>query len=484
MFLSYEKAQQYEKDYDMIPLCKEIYADIVTPISLLRRLKEIDSKYYLLESVEGGKQWGRYSFLGVNPLLQISCKNGFVTMKSGAIQTTEKKDAMDALRQLLSQYRSPKLPDMPSFTGGLVGYFSYEMIGYAEPKLHLKESDFDDYNLMLFDKVIAYDHLSQKISVIANYRAEDGEQGYNAALLEIDKMIHLINSTEPLKAEVADENVNFTCNLSKDDYCNMVERTKKYIREGDIFQGVISRRFEADYQGSLINTYRVLRTTNPSPYMYFIGIDDIEIAGTSPETMVKLLNGKLTTFPVAGTRKRGETKQIDDELERELLADEKECSEHNMLVDLARNDIGKIAQFGSVEVEEYMRIHRFSKVMHIASTVVGKIRSDKDGCDTISAMLPAGTLSGAPKFRACEIIDELEPVARGVYGGAIGYLDFSGNLDVCIAIRTAVKKGHKVYVQAGAGIVADSVPESEYMECANKAGAVIEAIKRAGEVNG
>lgn len=484
MFLSYEKAQQYEKDYDMIPLCKEIYADIVTPISLLRRLKEIDSKYYLLESVEGGKQWGRYSFLGVNPLLQISCKNGFVTMKSGAIQTTEKKDAMDALRQLLSQYRSPKLPDMLSFTGGLVGYFSYEMIGYAEPKLHLKESDFDDYNLMLFDKVIAYDHLSQKISVIANYRAEDGEQGYNAALLEIDKMIHLINSTEPLKAEVADENVNFTCNLSKDDYCNMVERTKKYIREGDIFQGVISRRFEADYQGSLINTYRVLRTTNPSPYMYFIGIDDIEIAGTSPETMVKLLNGKLTTFPVAGTRKRGETKQIDDELERELLADEKECSEHNMLVDLARNDIGKIAQFGSVEVEEYMKIHRFSKVMHIASTVVGKIRSDKDGCDTISAMLPAGTLSGAPKFRACEIIDELEPVARGVYGGAIGYLDFSGNLDVCIAIRTAVKKGHKVYVQAGAGIVADSVPESEYMECANKAGAVIEAIKRAGEVNG
>ncbi len=484
MFLSYEKAQQYEKDYDMIPLCKEIYADIVTPISLLRRLKEIDSKYYLLESVEGGKQWGRYSFLGVNPLLQISCKNGFVTMKSGAIQTTEKKDAMDALRQLLSQYRSPKLPDMPSFTGGLVGYFSYEMIGYAEPKLHLKESDFDDYNLMLFDKVIAYDHLSQKISVIANYRAADGEQGYNAALLEIDKMIHLINSTEPLKAEVADENVNFTCNLSKDDYCNMVERTKKYIREGDIFQGVISRRFEADYQGSLINTYRVLRTTNPSPYMYFIGIDNIEIAGTSPETMVKLLNGKLTTFPVAGTRKRGETKQIDDELERELLADEKECSEHNMLVDLARNDIGKIAQFGSVEVEEYMKIHRFSKVMHIASTVVGKIRSDKDGCDTISAMLPAGTLSGAPKFRACEIIDELEPVARGVYGGAIGYLDFSGNLDVCIAIRTAVKKGHKVYVQAGAGIVADSVPESEYMECANKAGAVIEAIKRAGEVNG
>ncbi len=484
MFPSYEEAKTYENEYNMIPICREIYADIVTPISLLRRLKEIDSKYYLLESIEGGKQWGRYSFLGVSPLLQISCKNGYVTMKSGAMKTTEKKDAMNALRELLGQYRSPKILGMPSFTGGLVGYFSYEMIGYAEPKLKLKESDIDDYHLMLFDKVIAYDHLSQKISVIANYRTEDGEQGYNAAVLEIDKMIHLIQSTTPLKPENADEQVTFTCNLTKEEYCGMVEKTKHYIREGDIFQGVISRRFEADYQGSLINTYRVLRTTNPSPYMYFIGMDDMEIAGTSPETMVKLLNGKLTTFPVAGTRRRGETKEIDNALEVELLADEKECSEHNMLVDLARNDIGRIAEFGSVEVEEYMQIHRFSKVMHIASTVVGKIREDKDGCDTIAALLPAGTLSGAPKFRACEIIDELEPVARGVYGGAIGYLDFSGNLDVCIAIRTAVKKKNKVYVQAGAGIVADSIPEMEYQECANKAGAVIEAVKRAAEVNG
>lgn len=484
MFPSYKEAEQYEKQYNMIPICKEIYADVVTPISLLRRLKEIDTDYYLLESVEGGKQWGRYSFMGVSPLLQIRCKNGFVTMKSGAMQTTEKQNPMDALRKLLQQYRSPKIEGMPSFTGGLVGYFSYEMIGYAEPKLHLKENDFDDYNLMLFDKVIAYDHLSQKISVIANYRGEDGERGYNAAILEIDKMIHLIQSQTPLKEEVADENVNFTCNLTKEEYCDMVEKTKHYIREGDIFQGVISRRFEADYKGSLVNTYRVLRTTNPSPYMYFIGMDDIEIAGTSPETMVKLLNGTLTTFPVAGTRHRGETKEEDDALETELLADEKECSEHNMLVDLARNDIGRLAEFGTVKVQEYMKIHRFSKVMHIASTVVGKLSSQKDGCDTISAMLPAGTLSGAPKFRACEIIDELEPVARGIYGGAIGYLDFSGNLDVCIAIRTAVKKKDKVYVQAGAGIVADSIPENEYEECANKAGAVIEAVKRAAEVNG
>lgn len=484
MFPDYEEAKVYEKEYNMIPVCKEIYADIVTPITLLRRLKEIDSRYYLLESVEGGKQWGQYSFLGVNPLLQIRCKNGIVKMKSGAMVTENRQDAYGALRDLLAQYRSPKIQGMPTFTGGLVGYFSYEMIGYAEPKLHLKESDFDDYNLMLFDKVIAYDHLKQKISVIANYRSEDGEKGYKSALLEIEKMIHLIEDTSPLAPEQADRDVEFTCNLTKDAYCEMVEQTKHYIREGDIFQGVVSRRFEADYRGSLINTYRVLRTTNPSPYMYFIGCDDVEIAGTSPETMVKLVSGKLTTFPVAGTRKRGVTKEVDDALETELLADEKECSEHNMLVDLARNDIGRIAEFGTVEVEEYMQIHRFSQVMHIASTVVGKLREDKDGCDTIAALLPAGTLSGAPKFRACEIIDELEPVARGIYGGAIGYLDFSGNLDVCIAIRTAVKKGDKVYVQAGAGIVADSVPDNEYMECANKAGAVIEAVKRAAEVNG
>lgn len=484
MFSSYKEAKKYEKNYDIIPICREIYADVVTPITLLRRLKEISTKYYLLESVEGGKQWGQYSFLGVNPLLQIKCKNGMITMKSGAMVTTEKKDAMEALRALLKQYRSPSIVGMPSFTGGLVGYFSYEMIGYAEPKLHLKESEFDDYNLMLFDKVIAYDHLKQKISVIVNYRSESGEQGYNEALLEIEKIIHLIQNTTPLKGEKVEEGVNFTCNLTKEEYCNMVEKAKHYIREGDIFQGVISRRFEADYKGSLLNTYRVLRTTNPSPYMYFIGCDDLEIAGTSPETMVRLINGRLTTFPVAGTRERGETKEIDEALEKELLADEKECSEHNMLVDLARNDIGRVAEFGSVVVEDYMKIHRFSKVMHIASTVVGNIRGDKDGCDTISALLPAGTLSGAPKFRACEIIDELEPVARGVYGGAIGYLDFSGNLDVCIAIRTAVKKNNKIYIQAGAGIVADSVPENEYIECANKAGAVIEAVKRAVEVNG
>lgn len=480
----YGQVKQYEKDYSLIPISREIYADVITPITLLRRLSQVDNRFYLLESVEGGKQWGRYSFLGFGPLLQLTCKNHVVTVKSGAIETIAPEDGMEALRACLEKYRAPRIDGMPSFAGGFVGYFAYEMIGYAEPKLVLKESEFNDYDLMLFDKVIAYDHLKQKIIVVANYPAADGEQGYHAAELELEKMIHLVMEGRPLQKPAADKEPVFQCNLSKEEYCRMVEKTKWHIREGDIFQGVISRRFEAEYHGSLVNAYRVLRTTNPSPYMYFIQSGDLQIAGTSPETMVKLLDGRLTTFPVAGTRPRGASPAEDEALEKELMADEKELAEHNMLVDLARNDIGRIAEYGSVNVEEYMQVHRFSKVMHIASVVTGRLRQDKDSCDTVAALLPAGTLSGAPKFRACEIIDALEPGARGIYGGAIGYLDLSGNLDVCIAIRTAVKKGDRVYVQAGAGIVADSVPENEYQECANKAGAVMEAIKRASEVDG
>lgn len=491
-FPEYEQLKQYEKDYSFIPISREIYADVVTPITLLRKLSQASDHYYLLESVEGGKQWGRYSFLGFAPLLQLTCRGREVTVKSGmagegdgsAADGNMGKNGIDVLRGYLEKYRAPQLEGMPPFTGGFVGYFSYGMIGQTEPKLKLKPSEFPEYDLMMFDKVIAYDHLRQKIIVIANYAAGDGEEGYRAAESELAQMIRLIRGGQEPPREKTPENPVFACNMSKEEYCRMVEETKRHIFEGDIFQGVVSRKFTAEYDGSLINAYRVLRTTNPSPYMYFIQSGDLQIAGTSPETMVKLNAGKLTTFPVAGTRPRGAAREEDEALERELMADEKELAEHNMLVDLARNDIGKIAEYGSVAVEEYMQIHRFSKVMHIASVVTGKLRADKDGCDTVEALLPAGTLSGAPKFRACEIINELEPEARGVYGGAIGYLDLSGNLDVCIAIRTAVKLGNRVSVQAGAGIVADSVPENEYRECENKAGAVIEAIMRASEVDG
>lgn len=479
----YDEIQNYLKDYSLIPICKEIYSDVITPISLLRRMETLDKNFFLLESVEGGEKWGRYSFLGYNPVLHVSCKDGVVTQISGEIKMECDTDGMTTLRNLLEKYKSPRIKGLPTFTGGFVGYFAYEMIGYTEPKLNIKSSDFDDYNLMLFDKIIAFDHLKQKIIVIANMKSKDGIQGYNGALLEIEKIIAMINDQTPLKKSTSMEDVKFKCNLTKEEYCEMVNKTKNYIKEGDIFQGVISRKFVADYKGSLLNAYRVLRTTNPSPYMYFLQSNDLQIAGASPETMVKLVDGNLTTFPVAGTRPRGKNNEEDIMLEKELLADEKELAEHNMLVDLARNDIGKISEYGSVYVKEYMKIHRFSKVMHIASTVCGTLRNDLGPCSAVEATLPAGTLSGAPKFRACEIIDELEPEARGVYGGAIGYIDLSGNLDVCIAIRTAVKKNDKVYVQAGAGIVADSIPENEYIECENKASAVIEAIKRGNEVN-
>ena len=478
---TYEQAKQYEKDYTYVPVCKDILADDVTPILMLRKLAALDEQYFLLESVEGGNL-GRYSFLGYHPKLSVSCKNGVVKVKENGMVRIIPGKPKEALQSLLEQYRSPQIEGLPTFTGGLVGYFSYEMIQYAEPKLHIKQSDVNDFELMMFDKLLAFDQVMHKLCIIVNARTADGEAGYNRAVEEIDAFIETLRITEPIPYEQPPKAPEFTCNLSKEEYCSMVEKTKHYIKEGDIFQGVISRRFEAEYDGSLLNAYRVLRTTNPSPYMYYMQIKDMQIAGTSPETMVKLTNGKLMTFPVAGTRQRGKSIEEDQALEKELLADEKECAEHNMLVDLARNDLGRISEYGSVKVADYMAIHRFSKVMHIASTVVGDLAKDKTCGDTIEALLPAGTLSGAPKFRACEIIDELEPVARGVYGGAIGYMDFSGNLDVCIAIRTAVKKGKKVYVQAGAGIVADSIPENEYQECANKAGAVIEAIRLTEEV--
>lgn len=478
---TYEQAKQYEKDYTYVPVCKDILADDVTPILMLRKLAALDEQYFLLESVEGGNL-GRYSFLGYHPKLSVSCKNGVVKVKENGMVRIIHGKPKEALQSLLAQYRSPQIEGLPTFTGGLVGYFSYEMIQYAEPKLHIKQSDVNDFELMMFDKLLAFDQVMHKLCIIVNARTADGEAGYNRAVEEIDAFIETLRITEPIPYEQPPKAPEFTCNLSKEEYCSMVEKTKHYIKEGDIFQGVISRRFEAEYDGSLLNAYRVLRTTNPSPYMYYMQIKDMQIAGTSPETMVKLTNGKLMTFPVAGTRQRGKSIEEDQALEKELLADEKECAEHNMLVDLARNDLGRISEYGSVKVADYMATHRFSKVMHIASTVVGDLAKSKTCGDTIEALLPAGTLSGAPKFRACEIIDELEPVARGVYGGAIGYMDFSGNLDVCIAIRTAVKKGKKVYVQAGAGIVADSIPENEYQECANKAGAVIEAIRLTEEV--
>ena len=470
-------------DYDIIPVCREIYADVITPITLLRKLAAVSKRYYLLESVEGGEKWGRYSFLGFDPVMRVKCSCGKVTIEKDGEETEKVTDKpLEVLREILKDYKAPRLAGLPPFAGGFVGYFAYAMIGYAEPKLNIKKGTFNDYDMMLFDKVIAYDHLKQKISIIVNMKTDKVMENYGKATAQIQDLANLIRSQQTADIPVSKSKIDFTCNVSKEEYCKLVEKTKEYIVDGDIFQAVISRQFSSPYEGSLINPYRVLRTTNPSPYMVYMKIDDEEIMSTSPETLVRLENGRLTTFPVAGSRPRGTTEEEDQELEADLLSDEKELSEHNMLVDLGRNDLGRISKFDSVEVTKYMMIHKYSKIMHICSQVEGDIRDDCDALSAIESVLPAGTLSGAPKIRACEIIEELESEERGVYGGALGYLDFTGNMDTCIAIRMAVKKDGRVYVQAGGGIVADSIPENEYQESANKAAAVMNAIKAAKEV--
>ena len=482
--LSLEEAKEAAKGFCIVPISREILSDIKTPMEVLRILKRVSSHCYILESVENQEKWGRYTFLGFEPTMEITCTNGMMRVKNGKEVETLVEHPGTVIRNILKDYTSPKIEGLPSFTGGLVGYFSYDYMKYSEPGLHLDAADeegFKDVDLMLFDKVIAFDNLKQKIIVIVNAKTDNLEVTYPQAVEEIDRIIKLIREGEPVEAVPGKMTSDFRRLFEKDEYCAMVEKAKKYIYEGDIFQVVLSNRLEADFEGSLLNTYRVLRTTNPSPYMFYFSSDDIEIAGASPETLVKLENGVLHTFPLAGTRPRGKNPQEDEQLEKELLADEKECAEHNMLVDLGRNDLGKISRFGSVQVEKYMSIERYSHVMHIGSTVRGEIREDKNALDAVDAVLPAGTLSGAPKTRAMQIINELENNKRGIYGGAIGYIDFTGNLDTCIAIRIAFKKNGKVFVRSGAGIVADSIPENEYQECINKAKAVMNALEAGQE---
>ena len=470
--------------YRIAPVSCELMADLLTPIRALQILKSVSSHVYMLESVTEKDRWGRYTFLGFDPKLSITCIDG--VMHAGSL-TFSTDDPSAALRQILADYKSPRIPGLPPFTGGLVGYFSYDYLAYAEPSVRTVVNDtehFQDVDLMLFDKVIAFDSFRQKIILIANMSLEDPETSYNHAVLELSQLRDLLLKGTPGKEKAGHLEGDVTALFSREAYCGMVEKAKTYIREGDIFQIVLSNRLEAPFSGSLLNTYRVLRTLNPSPYMFYFSGTDMEVAGASPETLVKLEDGVLHTFPLAGTRPRGKNEEEDRRLEAELLSDEKELAEHNMLVDLGRNDLGKISEFGSVEVEKLHSIERYSHVMHIGSTVRGRIRPEYDALSAVEAVLPAGTLSGAPKIRACQLIGELENNKRGIYGGAIGYIDFTGNLDTCIAIRIAYKKNGKVFVRSGAGIVADSVPEKEYEECLNKAKAVLQALQMAEEVDG
>ena len=468
--------------YKVYPIHCELLSDFCTPIEALRILKNVSTHCFLLESILDREKWGRYTFLGFDPKLEITCRGGVLKAGSLCIQTD---DPAAYLRQVLADYKSPQLPGLPTFTGGLVGYFSYDYLGYSEPSVRSQAADsenFKDVDLMLFDKVIAFDNLRQKIILIANMSLAEPEVNYNKAVLELKQLAQLLRTGEK-KAEPRGRLTGpVTPLFDQARYCAMVEQAKYHIREGDIFQVVLSNRLSAPYEGGLLNAYRVLRTVNPSPYMFYLSGTDVEAAGASPETLVKLENGVLHAFPLAGTRPRGRTEEEDNALEQELLADEKELAEHNMLVDLGRNDLGRISQFGTVQVEKLHSIERYSHVMHIGSTVRGQLQKGLDALDAIAAVLPAGTLSGAPKIRACQLIAELENNKRGIYGGAVGYIDFSGNMDTCIAIRLAYRKNGQVFVRSGAGIVADSVPGNEYLECINKAQAVVSALTLAQEV--
>ena len=469
-------------DYSVLPLSCEILSDFTTPIETMKVLKNVSTHCYMLESAQANERWGRYTFMGYNPKLEITCING--ELKAGS-KTVTTDDPSAYLRKILSGYKSPRFDYLPSFTGGLVGYFSYDYLSYSEPTVKREVEDveqFKDVDLMLFDKVIAFDNARQKLVLIVNMKLDDIDAEYEKAASELRDLAKLLRTGSKSEEKGGRLLGEVTPLFGKERFCDMVESAKRYIREGDIFQIVLSNRLSAPFEGSLFNTYRLLRTINPSPYMFYFSGTDVEVAGASPETLVKLENGVLHTFPLAGTRPRGRSTEEDNALEAELLADEKELAEHNMLVDLGRNDLGKISKFGTVEVERLHDVVRYSHVMHIGSTVKGMIRDDKDALDAIEAVLPAGTLSGAPKIRACQLIGELENNKRGIYGGAIGYIDFTGNMDTCIAIRIAYKKNGRVFVRSGAGIVADSVPEKEFEECMNKARSCLNALELAQEV--
>lgn len=480
------------RQFNLIPVVRNLMADTETPIRVFQHFYE-EKRAFLLESVEGGVKWARYSFIGTDPFMMIHAKNGTVHIDGpdGKVSSTERP--VDVLKGYLRGFTSPSLPDLPRFTGGAVGFFGYDLLQYYEklPRHRHDDLQMNDIQFMFCDQVIVFDHFKQQLKVIANVHVPrhgtDAEilAAYHKTCAKIEATIERLKRPLPslfMGHQAIPDDVELgevRSNISKEKFIDNVNRAKEYIRAGDIFQVVLSQRFEIETDVSPLQVYRVLRTVNPSPYMYCLKMDDEVIVGTSPELLVRVEDEKVETRPIAGTRPRGKTPEEDAALERELLADEKERAEHLMLVDLGRNDIGRVSEFGTVKCDTFMEIERYSHVMHIVSNVSGKIAEDKDFFDAFISCLPAGTVSGAPKLRAMEIIADLENEARGAYAGAIGYLGFSGNLDTCITIRTIIFKHGKAYVQAGAGIVWDSVPENEYNETVNKAKGMLKSIRMA-----
>ncbi len=490
LYPSIENVKDYLKEYKTVPVFYEMLMDNYTPIQLFNCMHEIYDDCFILESVDNKDQWGRYSYVGIDPKAEITLRDHVAEVKYAgkAPERIKVDDPIEFLTKIVEEHKSPSFNSYPKLTGGLIGYFAYDMIRYFEKTLvNIPDDDLDmpDANLFMFEKLVAYDHLSNKAVIILNINRDDDIEDKYAACEQtaVDLVVALRSyKPEPKKKKQYPDSFEVKSNITKEQYLANVEKAKEYIKDGDIFQIVPSQRFEIDNPPDSFDVYRMLRSTNPSPYLYYFKHKDYAVAGASPEMLVSVENGTVVTRPIAGTIKRGETHDEDLRNESKLLNDPKERAEHTMLVDLGRNDIGKVSEFGSVEVTDLMVIERYSKVMHIVSNVKGRLREDKKPLDALMAVLPAGTLSGAPKVRAMEIIDELETTKRGLYGGTVGYLAFDGSLDTCIAIRTVLFKNNKAYVQAGGGVVADSVPENEYEESCNKALAVINAIKEAARL--
>lgn len=486
--LNLDEFRSYAKQGNLIPLFREILADHDTPVSAFAKIDHGPSAY-LLESIQGGEKWARYSFLGSGSPLLIYEDRGSLCVKKGSHRRRipSRGAPLDRLQELMEVYRPVTVPDLPRFVGGAVGYLGYDIVKTFEnlPSRRKEHLDLPDFAFLLTETLLIFDNVSQKIKVVANAHVKstsdrDIRAAYRQATGRIEAMIGRIRRPlKRVKPKRRRSPIRFTANMNKADFEKMVSRAQEYIKAGDIFQCVLSQRWETNLQAPPFQLYRALRVVNPSPYMYYLRIAGVELVGSSPEILVRCEEGQVSVRPIAGTRRRGTTMEEDVELERRLLADAKERAEHIMLVDLGRNDIGRVAEQGSVRVESLMNVERYSHVMHIVSNVTGKLGATKTVYDVLKASFPAGTVSGAPKIRAMEIIEELEPTKRGPYAGAVGYISFSGNMDMCINIRTVVVSRHRAFIQAGAGIVADSNPEHEYEETCNKSRAMMKAIELA-----
>ncbi|HEY1938004.1 MAG TPA: anthranilate synthase component I [Candidatus Angelobacter sp.] len=491
LFPDYNEFSRLARTASLVPVAKTVAADLRTPVSAFLSVAAEEPNAFLLESVEGGEKIGRYTFLGARPYMVLRARGRKITLERDGKKTETEGSVFKILDGLLREHTPAHVAGLPPFTAGAVGFFSHDAVRQLEKLPELAKDDLQapDCTLMFFDRLLAFDHVRHEIFIIAtaDVRRQSPKQAYALALRDIariEKQLAAPLAAKFLRASKPKTGkLKVAVSVSKKQFIRTVEKIKKYIMAGDVFQTVPSLRLELEPGVEPLNVYRALRRVNPSPYMYFLRSEEMTILGSSPEMLVRVTGNKLEYRPIAGTRKRGKDEADDLRLENELRHDEKERAEHVMLVDLGRNDVGRVSEFGTVKVRDLMFVERYSHVMHLVSAVEGTLRQGLTPVDAFAACFPAGTLTGAPKVRAMEIIEEVEPVRRGIYGGAIMYADFAGNLDSCIAIRTMLVKGKKAYVQAGAGIVADSVPESEYQECLNKTRALVRAVElaRSGE---